>query len=63
MITLLLIEDRGKNGDRQQFSAPADSLLRNACEAADLILTSCRQLAWDNSDLDRLGRLREEISC
>ena len=61
MISLLLIEDRA-NAGRQELSAASDMLLRNASEAADLLLSKCRKLGWDNSDLDQLNRLRQGIS-
>ena len=63
MISLLLVEDR-EGGRRQEFSATASAstLRNNAREAADLILTKCRQLGWLNSDIDQLGQLRDQTS-
>jgi len=48
----------------QEFSAAASAstLRNNAREAADLILTKCRQLGWLNSDIDQLGQLRDQTS-
>jgi hypothetical protein len=58
MISLLLVED----GNRQEFFACTNTLRRNACEAADSILTKCRQLAWFDPDIDQLARLRDQTS-
>jgi hypothetical protein len=57
-IELLLTADR-PNGEERCCQADAVALRKNAVDAADLLLAKCRELEWNNDDIDHLRRTRD----